>query len=262
MLLEALSAAAVDERAVWAQMWARTEPGPLLEIGCGNGEMLAFLAESTGPHPAVGLDTSSYLLDPRRNVAASAPNVVLVEGDACRPPFPEGTFQSVFLNKVVHEIWADHGHRGTVAALTACARMLRPGGQLIIRENVRPDPRPVSIRLETERARTQFWRFCAQFEPRAVGARWLSSFEVELDIGDALEFLTKKDDPNWAAEMHEPHFTFFEGEWPAVLGEHALLSDIAIAPDELTPVPVFDEVALSWQPEPYKHVIAARKPRV
>lgn len=236
LLARVLSEAAEAERPAWEAMLALLPNGPILEVGCGNGELLKVVAGSRGADPVVGLDTSRHMLTEARGLTRHVPNVLLAIGDAVDPPFPDATFSGIVMNKVVHEIWAVHGRPGVARAFRRARELLIPGGALVIRENTRPEPRPVGLTLSTPERRRQFWRFTAQFQPRAVAAQWRDGDSVLLDIGDALEFLTKADDPAWAAEMMEPHLTFFHDEWGETLAE-AGFGRIEIIEDRWTPVP-------------------------
>jgi SAM-dependent methyltransferase len=258
LLASALTQVAKDEASVWEEMSRKVHPGRILEIGCGNGQLLSFLARKNPKSLVAGMDFSSYLLNGEQNKAIINPNVLLIKGDAIDPPFPQKSFDTIVLNKAVHEIWAVYGRSGTIKALKHTYNLLKDNGILIIRENTRPNPHPIKMKFESNDRKKLFWKFCAQFQPRNILWQEVNDNEVKLDIGDALEFLTKMDDPNWEAEMIEPHFTFIQEEWQEVLGEigfQRVLDQI----DEWTPTPKFRGVSLDFNIPKFKTLIYAYK---
>ena len=96
----------------------------VLELGCGTGEYTALLA-GTGATIAA-LDLSAELLHVARS--RGLPSVVrFLRGDAERLPFPDGQFDAVVGNAVLHHLRLD-------AALREIRRVLRPGGRCAFTE--------------------------------------------------------------------------------------------------------------------------------
>jgi SAM-dependent methyltransferase len=100
-------------------------PRPLLDVGCGDGHFAAACLprDATGTAVDVGLDPS-----PRAAAEAArtgAYGQVLV-GSAARIPFPDDHFAAVVSNCVLEHI------PPLDAALAEIARVLRPGGELVI----------------------------------------------------------------------------------------------------------------------------------
>lgn len=98
----------------------------LLDVGCGAGASLAFLRER-GYMP-VGMDMSLTLLEEARQYGP-----VLV-ADAHRLPFGDEVFQGVFCECVVSLL------EDATQAFCDMARVLAPGGWLIISDMIRPEP--------------------------------------------------------------------------------------------------------------------------
>src|SRR3954454_6425703 len=96
--------------------------GRALDVGCGNGYLLARRARVADE--AVGIDVDAASLErARRN--ASAPNVELVEGDVLTAPFADGSFDLVTSVAMLH-------HLDARAALTRMKELVRPGGRLAV----------------------------------------------------------------------------------------------------------------------------------
>ncbi len=119
--------------------FAEATGGPILEMGCGSGRILAPLAEAG--FTVTGVDRSTTMLDRARARLANASlddRVALVEGDMSGDsPIPGGPFQMVVfsLNALVHLASPDL----QLAALAHAGNHLAPQGQLVI-DIVNPAP--------------------------------------------------------------------------------------------------------------------------
>jgi SAM-dependent methyltransferase len=91
-----------------------------LDVGCGNGYLLAKLAQIADLAVGIDVDTAS-LERARRN--ASAPNVELVQEDVLTAPLPARSFDLVTSVAMLH-------HADARAALTRMKELVRPGGRL------------------------------------------------------------------------------------------------------------------------------------
>lgn len=114
-------------------MWLDLAPGSrILDAGCGGGGMTRLLAEAVGPGgQVVGLDTNPELLEfVRAELAGTdlAERVHLQEGDMRNLPFEAGEFDLVWSSRAVH------GLPDQLVGLRELARVVRPGGRLVIRE--------------------------------------------------------------------------------------------------------------------------------
>lgn len=94
----------------------------VLDIGCGLGATLRHLREAHRMNP-LGLDISETLLGEARK---RGPGAALVRGRADRLPLAEGSLAGIFMECVLSIV----PQRGK--ALTECARVLSPGGWLVL----------------------------------------------------------------------------------------------------------------------------------
>lgn len=108
--------------------WIPREDGRVLDAGCGTG---GFLAKVRGR--AVGIDFSPIALSfaARRGLAR------LARADVARLPFAEASFDAVVsLDVLYHQAVGDDA-----AAVKECARVLAPGGILVLNLPAHPELR-------------------------------------------------------------------------------------------------------------------------
>jgi ubiquinone/menaquinone biosynthesis C-methylase UbiE len=96
--------------------------GAALDVGCGDGLLAGRLAERCAE--VTGIDR-----DPRMIALARAqqpqPRITFIEADFLAHDFQSASFDFVCANTSLH-------HMDFAAALTAMARLLRPGGRLAV----------------------------------------------------------------------------------------------------------------------------------
>ena len=119
----------IDEREVEAallEIMAAEMPGDLLDIGTGTGRMLEVLGPRVGH--ALGVDQSREMLAVARvNLErAGLGNGIVRLGDMYQLPLADSCFDAVVVHQVLH--YADR----PAAAIAEAARVLRPGGVLVL----------------------------------------------------------------------------------------------------------------------------------
>ena len=110
----------------------------LLDVGCGRGAVLIAAARRLPHGRAVGVDIWSRVDQSGNGVDSTVRNAA-AEGVSARVapltanmmalPFPPDTFDVIVSNVAIHNI---SGRAGRAAAIAEAARVLRPGGRLLI----------------------------------------------------------------------------------------------------------------------------------
>jgi len=113
--------------------------GVALDVGSGPGNITAALARAAGPEGlALGIDISEPMLS--RAVSAEAkPNVGFLRADAQQLPFRDETFDAATSLAVLQLI------RHPVVMMKEAARVLRPGGRLVISDIVLDAHLPAAV---------------------------------------------------------------------------------------------------------------------
>ncbi|MFZ0171823.1 MAG: class I SAM-dependent methyltransferase [Acidimicrobiales bacterium] len=101
-------------------------PGRVLDVGCGTGLLLRQLASRLpGAVELVGIDPAPGMVEVA-TAAPGDPRLRFLAGTAERLPLPDATFDLV-VSTTSFDHWADQR-----AGLAECARVLAPGGQLVL----------------------------------------------------------------------------------------------------------------------------------
>jgi SAM-dependent methyltransferase len=98
----------------------------LLEVGCGEGSNLWFLARERPTWRLFGVDLSPAKAAFLR---AHVPMVGAAAADALRLPFADGAFDAVLCRDLLHHVNWDRG-----GVVSESLRVLRPGGYLLVLE--------------------------------------------------------------------------------------------------------------------------------
>jgi ArsR family transcriptional regulator len=119
-----LPARAVEDEL--ARLVAAGPPGRLLDIGTGTGRVLELLAPNV--REAMGVDASKAMLALARARLGQAglSHCAVRLADMYRLPLPDGTYDTAVLQMVLHYAEDPAG------AIAEAARVLRPGGRLIV----------------------------------------------------------------------------------------------------------------------------------
>ena len=95
----------------------------VLEIGCSSGYLLPLIRDRLPRATVIGAD---YVPGPLKELAASLPDVPIIQFDLVNCPLPDQSVDAVIMVNVLEHIKED------VQALRHVFRILRPGGVLIL----------------------------------------------------------------------------------------------------------------------------------
>ena len=179
----------------------RLQPGQrVLDLGCGTGPLLGLLAHAGTS--AVGLDHSPQALAVARQAGASAR---LVRAAATALPFADGRFDRIAALGVLGYL----SRTDLAAALAECARVLRPGGVLLIcTGRLLNAVGSVLLGLRGRRARGAAVAARSSLHARATYLRLLR--ERGFEVHDWVEWATAP--RTWWAPLLRP---FFAARWLA-----------------------------------------------
>lgn len=100
--------------------------GVVVDIGCGPGNITSALAQAVGPDGlALGIDLSGPMLA-RAVRTEHGPNIGFLRADAQRLPLRDNSVDAVVSTLTIHLVPDPH------RALVEMARVLRPGGRVIV----------------------------------------------------------------------------------------------------------------------------------
>lgn len=124
-------------------------PRRVLDVGCGTGYLLRQLARRC-PEAVVlaGVDPAPAMIGAARAAAADG-RLALAAGAAESLPWPTAAFDLV-VSTTSFDHWADQG-----AGLAECARVLAPGGWLVLTDMFSPLMAPTLIGGRRHKARTR-----------------------------------------------------------------------------------------------------------
>src|SRR4051794_28312246 len=113
----------------------RCRGGELLDVGTGPARIAIALCQADPAARVLATDLADAMLElARRNVAAARldARIRCIRGDAKSLPWPDGRFEAVISNTIIHHI------PDPAPALAEMVRLVAPGGTLFVRDLIRP----------------------------------------------------------------------------------------------------------------------------
>ncbi len=128
----------MPERRIKRRVIALTRLAPdgrLLDLGCGTGTLVLLARRRLPRATVIGVDGDPTILAiARRKAARERVAVQFDEAMAYALPYADGSFDAVTATLMLHHLTADQQPR----ALDEVARVLRPGGRLVIADFAPP----------------------------------------------------------------------------------------------------------------------------
>ncbi len=97
---------------------ASTRPQRLIEVGCGNGDMLALMRD-------LGWEVSGVEFDPKCKNLVEMQGIPCHLGDIRELHYPTDTFDAIYTGNVIEHLIDPHSF------VTECARILKSGGRFV-----------------------------------------------------------------------------------------------------------------------------------
>ncbi|WP_448585746.1 ArsR/SmtB family transcription factor [Thermaurantiacus sp.] len=144
-LMRSLEAPDAEVEAAILELATARGIGRLLDIGTGTGRMIELLGPAA--KAMAGLDRSPEMLRVARSKleAAGLGAADLRPGDVHDPPFPHESFETVILHQLLHFLDTPE------AAIAEAARLLAPGGQLLLVDYLAHDLEELATRFRHAR---------------------------------------------------------------------------------------------------------------
>jgi SAM-dependent methyltransferase len=148
--------------------------GKVLDVGCGGGQLVCWLAEIRPTAEIVGLDLSQEQVERATRRASEqgiSERVRFVQGSALELPFEADCFDAVTsVASIKH--WPDQDK-----GLWECVRVLKPGGWLLVFEADR------GCRFEDATRLVRGWRMPRALRPfgLALFRTWVAGQALDLD---------------------------------------------------------------------------------
>jgi ubiquinone/menaquinone biosynthesis C-methylase UbiE len=104
-----------------------------IDVGCGDGMLACALAARCAA--VTGIDRDALMITLARDRAHTVANATFLEGDFMAHPFGDESVDFACANTSVH-------HMGSADAIAKMARVVRPGGRLVVVGLAATDHRP------------------------------------------------------------------------------------------------------------------------
>ncbi len=195
------------------------KPGRIVEFGCGNGFVLEDLSRDFPDSSILGIDRNQERLD--AVVEKGLTNVETMNVDITSKISLNKSIDTALYVGVLHEVFSLSGKEKVLETLKIGHKALKDDGVLIIQDFLKPTPRLVTLIFKNQKTENMFHRFVQEFRIRTVKYEEIEG-GVKLDIGEAVEFMTKYRPPSeedWVEEMGETHHYFTKEEFHKVATE-------------------------------------------
>lgn len=221
-----------------------SQPMRILELGCGEGQILGALVEAHQEmlhvQESVGVDYDPQALETARK---AFPALTFLQGDFTDPQLLEnmGKFDLILLVNALHHVFSDAydeelGEVDTPTAKTAVQgafrsiqKCLNPGGSILLFDGLEADgdlQRMLEIRFLHARAQEDFLQFAREYQPFRIRFQAGSAKNsILLSVRDFTRYVTKMiflGKPLWQRERLESYQYFNRAELQQMFLENGL----------------------------------------
>jgi SAM-dependent methyltransferase len=262
--LQALEDLGKREAILSASQLVRALPGTLgqrprlLELGCGEGQVIGALVEAHPSILAVGVDYSSQAIKKSRS---AYPSISFVVGDFTDQGLLQslGQFEIVLFVNALHEVYSStfspelgevdvpFARQRVEAALAGAIQILTPGGYLVLFDGLEYPgdiTQWVTVRFRHWQASRRFATFAREYRPFRISYRETGDpFVIELPLRDFSRYIDKSiflEKRLWLTERLESYQYYTQAEFIEVF------SRLGLHIDELRTLTVNYE---KWQAE-------------
>lgn len=219
-------------------------PLRLLELGCGEGQIIGALVEG---HAQICASRASievdYLSSSLKTARRDYPLMTFLEGDFTDPGLLEklGQFEIVLLVNALHEVFSTTyseklgevdvpvAKQRVEQAFSEAARRITPGGYLVLFDGLEPPGdihKKVRLRFLTAQAREHFLSFAQEYRPFRISYRTAGSpMIVEISRRDFTRYITKSiflGKRLWQTERLESYQYYTTQEFQAAFAKEGL----------------------------------------
>jgi ubiquinone/menaquinone biosynthesis C-methylase UbiE len=178
--------------------------GEILDVGTGTARIPIALARADHRARVVALDLSATMLDQAAvNIAKAglSPRITCQQGDAksLREVFGDSVFEGVVSNTIIHHI------PDPAPVVEEIARLVVPGGTVMVRDLARPESQEEVARLVATYAGTETPEARALFEASLNAALTLDEARSLIGrLGLPVHDVTMTSDRHWTWIWHRP----------------------------------------------------------
>jgi SAM-dependent methyltransferase len=220
------------------------QPVRLLELGCGEGQIIGALVEGHAQvrsiDRSVGVD---YIHSSIETCRRRYPGMRFIEGDFTDPVLLNGlgSFEIMLLVNALHEVFSA-GYSPALGEVdvfpakqkveqtfASAVERLAPGGYLVLFDGLEMDGNPqekLRIRFLSRQARDHFMRFAREYRPFRITYREVENQAgIELSQRDFTRYITKSiflGKSLWQTERLESYQYFKESEFRAAVARQGL----------------------------------------
>ena len=208
--------------------------GWLADMGMGSGTGSEALAALYPNIRVTGVDINPEMVE-RAGKRYQLPNLDFKTGDIADECFPPESLDMIFDSSVLHHVTTFNNYdlQEAERAVINQVRQLKTGGNLIIRDFLRPEPKDVILELppdttELFRKFSQEFRFLLPEERRGFTYSELPRandgwHRFQLEHRLAVEFVLRKDyTTDWQTEVLEEYTYFTQAEFEALFRAQGL----------------------------------------